>query len=81
MFILGAIIFSSITYAYTYNAKQITYEPTDNTWNVNNVGDALDDIKSGFKPKFGTAQYTNSSGSQLTSRTASLDIAKGKYLY
>ena len=29
----------------SYSAKQMTYTPSDNTWKVNNVSDAIDDLK------------------------------------
>lgn len=41
MFILGGIIFGSIVYATTYYAKDVAYEPTDTSWEVSNVEDAL----------------------------------------
>ena len=46
-FVLGAIIFGSISgvIAYNYNAKDIEYTPSDSTWNVNTVGDAIDELK------------------------------------
>jgi len=45
-FILGAIIFGSIGVisASTILAKDISYTPNDETWNVNNIGDAIDDL-------------------------------------
>ena len=45
-FILGAIIFGSITglFAYAINASDTSFSPNDNTWNVNNVSSALDDL-------------------------------------
>ena len=45
-FIFGFIIFSAIgVIAYTINSKNVLYTPNDNTWDVNNVKDAIDDIK------------------------------------
>ena len=42
----GIIIVGSISVvAYQMNATQITYEPKDSSWNVNNVKSAIDDIK------------------------------------
>ena len=44
--IICGIIFTSIgVFAGSYNAKQISYTPSDNTWKVSNVKDAIDDIK------------------------------------
>ena len=50
-FILGAIIFGSIgVMASQFNAKQIMYNPSDNTWkksngeDINNVKEAIDEL-------------------------------------
>ena len=47
MFILGSIIFGSIgiVSAYTILAKDVGYTPKDTTWKVNNVEDAINDLK------------------------------------
>ena len=46
-FILGAITFGSIgtVVALNYNAKDVSYNPNDENWNVNNVEDAIKDLK------------------------------------
>ena len=42
-FILGAIVFSGITVAaYTITSNDVGYTPSDNTWEVDNVRDAID---------------------------------------
>ena len=45
-FILGAVIFGSIGVLATSSilASSISFEPTDNAWNVNNVQDAINDL-------------------------------------
>ena len=43
-FILGIILCSGIVYAASYYAKDISYEPTDASWEVNNVSEALNDL-------------------------------------
>ena len=44
--IISGLICGSIgVFAGSYNAKQISFTPEDNTWKVNTVGSALDDIK------------------------------------
>jgi len=43
-FILGIIACSGIVYAANYLASDISYEPTDASWEVNNVNDALNDL-------------------------------------
>ena len=46
MFLIGGLIFGSIgtVFALTYRASDITYTPTDNTWNVTTVGQAINDL-------------------------------------
>ena len=45
-FIIGALIFGSIgvVSAYTIFANDIGYTPSDTTWDVDNVKDAIDDL-------------------------------------
>jgi len=43
-FILGGIICSGIVYAASYLATDIQYTPSDETWGVSNVNDALDSL-------------------------------------
>ena len=45
--IIGIIIGSGAVYAATslYNSTEVDYTPTDTSWNVSNVGAALDDLK------------------------------------
>ena len=44
-FILGALIFGlSAVFAYSYISTDVGYTPLDNTWEVDNVKDALDDL-------------------------------------
>ena len=43
-FILGGIIFGSVVYAASYYAKDVMYDPTDESWEVNNVNNALNDL-------------------------------------
>ena len=54
-FILGAVIFSGITgvVAYTLNANQVSYTPSDKTWKVKTVEEAINDMKeNGTSKKF-----------------------------
>ena len=46
-FILGGIIFSTITAtaAYVYTARDINYQSSDENWNVNNVQEAISELK------------------------------------
>ena len=45
-FILGALIFGGIgaVFAYSIFANNVGFTPTDNTWNVNNVENAINDL-------------------------------------
>ena len=53
-FILGAILFGSIgVVAYTLNANQVSYTPSDKTWKVKTVEEAINDMKeNGTSKKF-----------------------------
>ena len=53
-FILGAILFGSIgVVAYTLNATQVSYTPSDKTWKVKTVEEAINDMKeNGTSKKF-----------------------------
>ena len=46
-FLLGVVLTGSTAgvVALNYNAKNIGYTPSDNSWNVNNVEDAIKDLK------------------------------------
>ena len=44
-FILGAILFTGIgAYAASISAQRVAYEPEDNTWRVDNVNSALNEL-------------------------------------
>lgn len=44
-FLLGGIVFGSIVHGInTYESKSISYTPTDSSWSINNVGEALNDL-------------------------------------
>ena len=44
-FLIGMILCSGIVYAASlYYAKDVTYDPIDASWEVNNINDALDDL-------------------------------------
>ena len=92
-FIIGLIIAGSIgVIAATYNAKQITYTPSDNSWDVNNVNSALDSIKQDKNMeidnlnselnKYKTVSFTFSSYASSTANTASaVTLSTTKYKY
>ena len=44
MFILGIILSSSIVFAYSLIAPDVGFTPRDDTWDVDNTKDALDDL-------------------------------------
>ena len=45
-FILGLITCGTVAYAsnYLYKADEVSYEPTDTNWNVNNVDSAIKEL-------------------------------------
>lgn len=45
-FILGILLCSGIVYAASYLASDVVYDPTDETWKVSNVKEALDSLYS-----------------------------------
>lgn len=86
-FILGIVITSSIAgvVAMSYNAKDVGYTPSDSTWNVNNVEDAIKSLKQ--VEKEGRIDFNNLSvsknavvGTKIANRTTSLQLDPGKYL-
>lgn len=89
-FILGAIIFSSITgvAAYTLLASDIGFTPSDTTWkqsngeDITNVGEAIDELynKVNKEMQFGTPLYDQSFGDLISGRNSKLELSKGKYL-
>lgn len=84
-FILGAIIFSTITALAIsgINANQITYTDKNNTDTTVNL--ALDKLYNNLDSRiimntFGEAQYATSYGDRIANRTATINLNKGKYL-
>ena len=84
-FIIGAIIFSSITaIAVTQiNANQVSY--TDSNNREIKLDKALDEVYANLDTKkvlnsFGTTQYATSQGSKIAPRNVSLQLTKGKYI-
>ncbi|MBE6160631.1 MAG: hypothetical protein E7158_00215 [Firmicutes bacterium] len=67
MFVLGALIFSSISVyaAGKYYAKDIEYTPKNSSFNVDNMADALDALYTKVKPEYtGATEVTPSQSSQ-----------------
>ena len=83
-FILGGILFGSITgvVAYSYSSNDISYTPKDTNWNVDNVGSAIDDLYNNriSENAFGTVLYSSSQGDKIGKRSTSLNVSKGKYI-
>ena len=84
-FIIGAIIFSSITaIAVTQiNANQVSY--TDSNNREIKLDKALDEVYANLGTKmaintFGTALINSSYGDRIANRTASQQLPKGKYI-
>lgn len=92
-FLVGALIFSSITGAAAYSllANNVGYTPKDNTWKnanggkINNVEEALDSLYESSSDslinKINFSKKNNLSyGDWLTSRSVSLNLEKGSYI-
>ena len=61
-FILGGLLFSGLTIlAYSYNAKDISYQPSNSSWKVNSVKDAIDSIKTTNDTTISNLQSSNQS--------------------
>ena len=67
-FVLGAIMFGSIGIAFAYSifAQDVGFTPSDSDWDVDNVKDALDDMRS-YLEIYNNRGYTNLSNPIPTS--------------
>ena len=66
-FILGGILFGCIgIYAASYYAKDVSYEPTDASWEVTNVNEAINSL------------YDNATSLKKLGDAEASDISKGK---
>ena len=81
-FILGGLVFGTIgtVVAYNYNAKDIGYTPKDTSWDVNNVGDALKDLKDNKKIDLDLLWTNPTPTSAFSAQTINLDLSNYKYL-
>ena len=70
-FLLGVILTGSIAgvVAYNYNAKDVSYTPTDNNWNVNNVEDAIKELRNSHNSNIIYYKGTNNSSNGIESYT------------
>ena len=81
-FILGGIIFSSITgvIAYQFSAKDISYTPSNSNWKVNNVSDAIDELELYKQKSSSTLLWTNTNPTIFGPQTISLNITDYDYI-
>ena len=88
-FVLGAIIFGSISsvIAYSLAARDVEYNPGDNSWktyegnDINDVQTAIDELRSGHYDFRKTSSYNKASqGNRSTSRSVSISLEKGNYI-
>ena len=81
-FILGGLIFGSIVYATSYYAKDVAYEPTDASWEVNNVEDALNSLYEDSKSNDSSEIIVGMSMTQsITDTTSYNHIGTCKLIY
>lgn len=75
-FILGIITCSGIVYAVNYLATNISYTPANNSWEVSNVNDALDDLYKiqSTQPKVIKDYFSKSSYTAETIATAQINV-------
>ena len=80
-FIIGLIVAGSIgVVAYTINASDVRYTPKDTTWNVNNVDDALNTLKSNSISKPVLLWTNPDHTSPFEAQTINLDLSKYRYI-
>ena len=80
-FILGILVCSGIVYAASYYAKDVTYNPTDASWEVSNVNDALDDLYTNIKDKEMELLWENTTNDGFVSGgTIELDLSNYRYI-
>lgn len=65
-FLLGAILFGDVgVLAGTMLAEDISFHPVNDNWQVNNIGEALDDLYDKVKPEYnGITQITPTTSTQ-----------------
>ena len=71
--LLGGIIFGTSVYAvtnYLYNSNEVSYIPSDNTWSVDSVDKALDDLRDKAKNYMPIPTETKS----ITSNGNNIDV-------
>ena len=74
-FILGIILCSGVVYAASYYAKDVQYEPTDTSWEVSNVKDALDSLYNSISQApslIDLGNFTVTNSTQVTSGTSDI---------
>ena len=74
-FILGGIIFGSVgIYAASYLATDVSYTPTDSSWKVSNVNDALNELYNKKNINISSAAYVSDIMTQLYAETATKEL-------
>lgn len=91
IFMVGIMLCSGIVYATTlYKATDVSYEPTDESWEVANVSDALNSlyasgksisISSVAKDASGNDAAVHYYGARISSVTKTFTMNKGKMCY
>ena len=83
-FILGAIIFGSISLvsAYTLFASSTDFTPTDANWDAENVQSAIDDLYLKCNKKLNVQKYSfnDSYGVSIASRPVQITLEAGDYV-
>lgn len=84
LIIIGIIIGSGLTgvIAYSYDAKSVGYVPKDNTWNIDNVESAINDLYSSRNStlSFASNDYSEYVGNRKSDNIVSKELTKGRYL-
>ncbi|MBR1416344.1 MAG: hypothetical protein IJ572_00810 [Bacilli bacterium] len=82
-YILGVITFGSISAVFAYNlaANQVGYTPKDNTWNVSDTKEALDDLYKRYVEREVVLWTNPSPTAAFAAQTVILSDTFAKYRY
>ncbi len=81
--IIGVVLTGSVgVIAYTINARDVEFSPSNENWNVSNVEEAIDYIKENMGINVNNLQtdYLYDYGDQVALRSLNKDLSKGKYI-
>ena len=79
-FVLGAVMFSTVSvFAYSLLAQDVGYNPKDDDWDVDNVSNALDELRDDIA-RFDNLEIVSFQGNRGRNRTLTKELSKGRYV-